>query len=188
MKKIIVSFAAFLIAAPIALALQVIYSEDGINAGSSLRECPSQGVSKTTGKVIIGLHGVDDLTRMDCGWYRFLDLPKPDTNHYWRATNYVFTATGTCYKVWHEYHPKKKAINYCKADIITGLSRLGFGDTNKWEVLKAAIEQAGMMDLWNAATYIPSDDPRFLAAKPDIQQVLGMTEKELDDFLATCEY
>lgn len=172
----------------LAATIQFMYSPDGITSGSGLRSLPSQGVSRTTGNTIVGLHGLSDIQRADCGWYRYAPVAKPDTNHYWRVTNYVFHATGIVQNVWSEYSPKPRAKNYCKADIIAKLSRMGFGETNKWQILKGAIEEAQMMDLWNAATYIPADEPAFIKAKPLVMDVLGMTEKELDDFLELCIY
>lgn len=168
-----------------------MYSPDGVTEGSNLRSLPSQGVSRTTGQVVIGLHGLDDLARMDCGWYRYFDIPRPDTNHYWRATNYVFTVTGTCHKVWTEYKPQPKLNEkYSKLSIITELEKLNGenGYENKWLEIKAKLEELGLTDKWNACTYIQSDDPNFLAAKSRIAQLLSMTEKQLDDFLDKCRY
>lgn len=163
--------------------IQFMYSPDGVTQGSGLRSLPSQGVSRTTGRIVVGLHALTDDVRADCGWYRYTEVPRPDTNHYWRVTNYLFRAEGTVENIWSQYTPKPRAVNYCKADIISGLAELG-----KWEDLKAAIENADMMDLWNAATFIPADDPRFIVAKPLVMQILGMTEKQLDDFLKGCIY
>lgn len=178
-----------MIASIILLALQVVYSADGINPGSAIRECPSQAVNLRTGDVVIGLHSLTDIQRMECGWYRYVPTQKPDTNHYWRATNYVFTATGTVSRVWEKYHPKPKPVNYCKADIIRELQKINDASSgDKWELLKAAMVEADLLDLWNAATYIPADDPAFIVAKPRIQEILGMTEKQLDDLLNDCIY
>lgn len=160
-----------------------MYSRDGINPGSKLRELPSAGVNLETRKIVVGLHALTDAERMACGWYRFAGNAKPDTNHYWRVTGYTFTATGTVYAVWSEYTPKARPLRYSKFAIIEALDAMG-----KWDAVKAAIEQAGFTDRWNACTYIEGGNPRFQEARPQIAAVLGMTIKELDEMLERCTY
>ena len=48
-----------------------------------------------------------------------------------------------------------------------------------WPALKTRIESAGLLDLWDAATELSSDDPNFLAFLSN----LSAAEKAL---LATC--
>lgn len=181
MKKMIVIAIA---AASMALfADQFMFSRDGVKPGSGLRELPSQGVELKTGRVVVGLHALDDIQRMACGWYRYEANPKPDTNHYWRVTNYVFAATGTVRAVWAEYTPKARALRYSKLDILEKLAEMG-----KWTQVKAAMEASGYLDRWNACTYIAADNERFLAIKPAIAEILGVTEKQLDDMLKECIY
>lgn len=174
----------------LAVVTQFMFSPDGVTQGSPLRSLPSQGVSRTTGKVVIGLHGLDDIARMDCGWYRYTPVAKPDTNHYWRVTNYVFSATGTVKNVWTEYTPPVKPERYSKLSIIEKLEQLngGEGYETKWAEVKAEIERLGLLDKWNACTYIQGDDANFIAAKPRICQLLNMSVKQLDDLLAGCRY
>ena len=172
MKKTLLVLAA--LAAFAALADKFLFSADGQTQGCSPRELPSQGVSLTTHKVVVGLHALDDLARKDCGWYRIIETPKPDTNHYWRCTNYTFNANGTASKVWSEFTPPVRPAGTTAA--------------NKWIEVKAAIEAQGYLDKWNACTYITGDNPVFVAAKPQIAALMGVTVKELDDLLATCKY
>ena len=166
-----------------ALADQYMFSRDGITKGSGLRELPSQGVELATGRVVVGLHALDDLSRMACGWYRYEANPQPDTNHYWRVTNYVFSATGTVAAVWTQYTPKVRPLCYSKLDILEKLAEMG-----KWADVKAAMESSGYLDRWNACTYIAADNERFLAIKPAMAEILGVTEKQLDDMLEECVY
>lgn len=182
MKRIL-SIALIALAFAAATAEQFMFSRDGVKPGSSLRELPSQGVDLQTGRVIVGLHALDDMERMACGWYRYEANPKPDTNHYWRVTNYVFSATGTVSAVWSEYTPKARPLRYSKLDILEKLAEMG-----KWAQVKAAMEASGYMDRWNACTYIAADNERFLAIKPAIAQILGVTEKQLDEMLKECIY
>lgn len=181
MKKLMMI--AFALAAAVLTADQYMFSRDGAKPGSGLRELPSQGVELTTGRVVVGLHALDDMRRMACGWYRYEANQKPDTNHYWRVTNYVFSATGTVRAVWAEYKPKVRPLRYSKLDILEKLAEMG-----KWAQVKAAMEASGYLDRWNACTYIAADNERFLAIKPAIAQILGVTEKQLDDMLQECIY
>lgn len=187
MKKTLLVLAA--LAAFAALADKFLFSADGVTQGCTPRELPSQGVSLTTHKVVVGLHALDDLARKDCGWYRLIETQKPDTNHYWRCTNYIFNANGTASKVWSEYTPPARPVQYSKYAIIEKLEQMpGTTAANKWIEVKAAIESQGYLDKWNACTYITGDNPVFVAAKPQIAALMGMTVKELDDLLATCKY
>lgn len=192
MKKIIVSvFAlAFALVAVAELRQQFMFSSDGVTPGSSLRDLPSQAVNLETHAVVIGLHALPNSERVKCGWYQLDYQAKPDTNHYWRATNYVFNAEGTVRNVWTQFTPKPKAERYSKLSIIERLEQMNGSaeGRNKWTEVKAKIEEMGLMDKWNACTYIQGDDPNFVAAKPMISAFLGMTDKELDDWLSKCRY
>lgn len=181
MKKLMMI--AFAMVAAVLAADQYMFSRDGAKPGSGLRELPSQGVELATGRVVVGLHALDDMRRMACGWYRYEANAKPDTNHYWRVADYVFSATGTVRAVWAEYKPKAKQLRYSKLDILEKLADMG-----KWSDVKAAMEASGYMDRWNACTYIAADNERFLAIKPAIARILGVTEKQLDDMLQECIY
>lgn len=188
MKKII-SAAYFVVIWFSANAMQVIYSHDGITSGSTIRECPSQGVSRSTGNVIVGLHALTDLQRMDCGWYRVVQTANPDTNHIWIATNYTFTAEGTASPIWVERKQKIRAAKYSKYAIIVRLESVeAEGGSNKWDVVKGVLEQSKLMDKWNSCTYISADDVNFIAIKSHIQATLGLTEKELAAWLENCKY
>lgn len=169
---------------------QFMFSIDGQTRGSSLRECPSQAVNLKTGEVVVGLHALTDVQRMECGWYRFVPVPKPDTNHYWKVSSYSFSVSGTVSQVWEQYTPPAKKLKYSKLSIIEKLEAMNGqnGFANKWEEVKAAITASGYIDKWNACTFIADDDPNFLAIKPALASILNMTDKQLDDVLATCQY
>ncbi len=180
MKKL---FALLILAATALMADSFLFSQDGVKQGSGLRELPSQGVNLKTGAVVVGLHALTDEQRMECGWYRWENNPRPDTNHYWRCTNYIFTATGTARSVWTQYTPRPRALKYSKLSILEKLAEMG-----KWADVKALLESEGYIDYWNACTYIAADNPRFLSMKPAIAAALGISEKQLDEILAGCLY
>lgn len=189
-KSIIVICAALAFSAGAELRDKFMFSADGVTKGSSLRELPSQGVNLVTHQVVIGLHALPNSERVKCGWYQLDYQYKPDTNHYWKATNYVFRADGTVRNTWTEYRPLARPMKYSKLSIIERLEQMNGSEEgrNKWTEVKAKIEEAGLMDKWNACTYIQGNDPNFVAAKPMIAAFLGMTEKQLDDWLSSCVY
>lgn len=188
MKKL-VSIAICLFAL-MSLADQFMFSSDGVKRGSGLRECPSQAVDLKTGEVVVGLHSLTDSQRASCGWYRFVPVPKPDTNHYYRVKSYVFAPGGTVSQVWEQYTPKPRKLKYSKLSIIKKLESMNGtnGFSTKWEEVKASITATGYIDKWNACTYIAADDPDFLAIKPALASILQMTIKQLDDVLSSCQY
>ena len=174
-------------AAPLAShALQAVYSADGATAGSSVRECPSQGVDLATGKVVVGLLGLTDARRAACGWYRVADEP-PGAGY--RATGIVFSADGTCRRTWEERKAPVRPARYSKLAIVRALKAMDAGDgTTRWDALKAKMEELGILDEWSVCTWIAGDDPAFVAAKPQLAAFLGMTEAALDEMLGKCLY
>lgn len=188
-KSIIVICAALVFSAGAELRNQFMFSADGVTKGSGLRELPSQGVNLVTHQVVIGLHALPNSERVKCGWYQLDYQQKPDTNHYWKATNYVFQTDGTVRNTWTEYRPPARPMKYSKLSIIERLEQMnGSEGRNKWTEVKAKIEEMGLLDKWNACSYIQGNNPTFVAAKPMIADFLGMTEKQLDDWLSKCVY
>lgn len=188
-KSIIVICAALAFSAGAELRDKFMFSADGVTKGSGLRELPSQGVNLVTHQVVIGLHALPNSERVKCGWYQLDYQQKPDTNHYWKATNYVFRADGTVRNTWTEYIPPARPMKYSKLSIIERLEQMnGSEGRNKWTEVKAKIEEMGLLDKWNACSYIQGNNPTFVAAKPMIADFLGMTEKQLDDWLSKCVY
>lgn len=190
-KYIALSAIAIALAAGAELKNQYMFSADGVTPGSSLRDLPCQAVNLETHQVVIGLHALPNYYRAKCGWYQLDFTVKPDTNHYWRVSDYVFNSTnGTVRNTWVEYTPPARPERYSKLSIIERLEQMNGSEEgrNKWTEVKAKIEEMGLWDKWNACTYIQGDDPNFCAAKPMIAAFLGMTDKQLDDWLAHCRY
>ena len=190
MKK---TLAIFAIAAALcaSAADKFIYSNDGQTVGSSPRELPTQGVSRTTGKVVVGLLSLDDAARADCGWYRIVTTSHPEaqSNEYYTVTGYAFTnytaqTVWTC--KWREIEP----VKYSKLAVITALKTLNGanGDANAWISVKKAIEAADLMDEWNACTYLSTDNALFVALKAQAVSITGMTEDQVEAVLKECVY
>ena len=168
-----------------------IYSNDGTTVGSSPRELPTQGVSLSTGKVVVGLLSLGDAERADCGWYRIVTTSHPEaqSNEYYTVTSYNFTnytaeTVWTC--KWHKVTPTK----YSKLSIITALKTVNgsAGDANAWISVKKAIEAADLMDEWNACTYLSTDNALFAAIKAQASAITGMSESQIDELLKSCIY
>ena len=136
-------------------AERFIFSADGVTAGSSPRELPSQGFDRSTGRVVVGLHMRTDEECAACGWWRIVQTPKPEaqSNEVWRVTAYDFgggcaTQRWTC--SWRKVEPRtwtplaiKRA---CGA---------------RWPTVKAALQQADIYEDFVMAQEIREDDDAF---------------------------
>lgn len=190
MKK---TLAIFAIAAALcaSAADKFIYSNDGQTVGSSPRELPTQGVSLSTGKVVVGLLSLGDAERADCGWYRIVTTSHPEaqSNEYYTVTGYSFT-NYTAQTVWTCKWKKVTPTKYSKLSIITALKTVNgaAGDANAWISVKKAIEAADLMDEWNACTYLSTDNALFTAIKAQAGAITGMSEAQIDELLKNCIY
>lgn len=168
-----------------------IYSGDGVSVGSSPRELPTQGLSLSTGKVVVGLLSLDDAGRADCGWYRIVQTEHPaaQSNEYYTVSGYAFTnfTAETIWSCrWHAVEP----VKYSKLAVITALKTLpgANGDANAWISVRKAIEAADLMDEWNACTYLATDNALFAALKAQAVTITGMTEAQVEAVLKECVY
>lgn len=191
MKKYHIAAIAGLFALAVHAADLFVFSADAVTAGSSPRELPTQGVSLTTGKVVVGLHALDDAGRADCGWYRYSPGVKPEahSNEVWKVdgyifTNYTATAQYTC--SWRKVKPRR----FSKLSIITELEKLpgAQGDASAWVTVRNAISARGLMDKWNACTYIEENHEVFSEYKAQIAAIAGLSVAEIDEILSRCIY
>lgn len=190
MKNIVCILASLLLCGASA-AGKFIYSNDGVTVGSSPRELPTQGVSRTTGKVVVGLLSLDDAARADCGWYRIVttEHPAAQSNEYYTVTGYSFT-NYTAETVWTCKWRKVTPTKYSKLAIITALKTVNgaAGDANAWISVKKAIEAADLMDEWNACTYLSTDNALFTALKAQASAITGMSDAQIEELLKNCIY
>jgi len=165
---------------PAAAADKFVFSSDGQTAGSAARELPTQGVSLTTGRVIVGLHALGDAERADCGWYRVVpgERPTAHSNEVWRVSGYSFDAGGTCAPTWECFWRKVKPRTFSKMRIVAALKTAGV-----WPQVKAWMEEADLYDLYLAAQDFAEDDPNFLAGRAALQQLLGWTDEQVEAVL-----
>lgn len=191
MKRIAALALSAALAANAANAFQAVFSADGATAGSSARECPSQGVDLATGKVVVGLHALSDARRAACGWYRLVPSPRPAATNgvHYVATGFSFSADGTCSPVWTARPVPARPARYSKLLIVRALKAMpDAGGGTKWDALKAKMDEMGILDEWSVCTWIAGDDPALVAAKPALAAFLGMTEAALDALLGKCLY
>ena len=186
--------ALFALSASLALsahALQVVFSADGKTAGSSPRECPSQGVELATGKVVVGLHALSDARRAACGWYRLVATSRPTTpkSVVSVATKPTLSPTSVFSPILEPRPARVRLVRYSKLLIVRALKAMPNADgTTKWDTLEAKMGELGILDEWNASAWISGDDPVFVSAKPKVAAFLGIAESELDALLSKCPY
>lgn len=143
-----------------ASAANYVFSKDGFHAGSSPRELPVQAVDLATGKVVVGLHARDDATIAACGWYKLIEVEKPQTysNEYAAATGYRFSGT-SCHQTYTIKWRPRTPRTFSKLELITVLKNLG-----KWDAAKAFIQASGFEDEWLAAQELAEDNEFFTLA------------------------
>lgn len=189
MKRTISILAA--LAAFAVLADQYIFSTDGMTAGSSPRELPTQGVSLSSGVVVVGLGVVDVARRVDCGWYKYSAGQKPEahSNEVWRIDGYTFDATnGTAtakYKcVWIKPKPK----TYSKIRLKIAIAKIG-----KLEALEAWLKSFDVesgysaYEAWIDAQEIADDFEGFGEFREAAKTALGVTEEQAVAILKAAE-
>lgn len=163
-----------------------VFSRDAKTVLGRRANCPVQGVRLSDGKVIVGLDVCDHPTQASCGYWVVANVPPPApvSNEQYRVSGFRFEhSVGQAYPTYEAFVPPETLTLYSKYSILCELDKLG-----KWETAKAAMEQRGLTDRWNAITYIESTNATFKAAKPEIARVLGMTEAEIDALLKRCIY
>ena len=75
--------------------------------------------------------------------------------------------------------PRAHAVQYSKLGIVLAAKQAG-----KWEMVKSWIEQAGLVDEWQAASYFSDDYPQFAAITNQVVVSGLATRDEVDEFLA----
>ena len=75
--------------------------------------------------------------------------------------------------------PRAHAVQYSKLGIVLAAKQAG-----KWEMVKSWIEQAGLVDEWQAASYFSDEYPQFAAITNQVVTSGLATRDEVDAFLA----
>lgn len=73
-------------------------------------------------------------------------------------------------------------VRYSKLKLIVAAKQAG-----KWEDVKAAIQQMGIEDEWNACQYVTSDYPAYISATNAVIKNGIATEAEVKAFMALAE-
>ena len=165
-------------------APQWVFSPDGTNAVGGARPCPVQGVSLTTGKVVVGLNALDAAAQVDCGYWPLVVPPRPAqvSNELYRAGGYILErANLRAVQRWTPYVPKPMPIDYSKRKLYREFMRLGV-----WPQVKAYMEQAGAWEDWEYATTLESTDPLMVAAVEAVRSMLGYTDAQMREVLSKC--
>lgn len=161
-----------------------VFSADGTNVVGSPRPCPVQGVSLSTGRVIVGLNALGAVEQVDCGYWPVTrnPAPTPVSNEQYRVSGWALDRAGLrALQVWKPYVPKPRPIDYSKRKLFREFTRLGV-----WPQVKAYMEQAGAWEDWEYATTLESTDPLMIAAVDAVRQLLGYTTAQMQEVLDRC--
>lgn len=90
-------------------------------------------------------------------------------------------------KTWSETNEIRRVnaphvVRYSKLKLIVAAKAAG-----RWDAVKAFIQQADMMDEWNACQFIASDYPAYIAATNMVIQTGVATEVEVQAFMRQAE-
>lgn len=191
MKRIDTASIAALVAAFLAIlalgssaAPSWVFSADGTNVVGSPRPCPVQGVSLSTGRVVVGLNALGAAEQVDCGYWPLTIPPKPAqvSNEQYRAGGYLLErAALRAVQRWTPYVPKPRPIEYSKRKLYRAFAGLGV-----WERVKAYMQQAGVLEDWEYATTLESTDPLMTAAVEAVRAMLGYTPAQMQEVLDQC--
>lgn len=163
---------------------QWVFSPDGTNVVGSPRPCPVQGVSLTTGRVIVGLNALGAAAQVDCGYWPLVVPPRPAqvSNELYRAGGYVLEAAALrAVQRWTPYVPKPRPVEYSKRKLYRAFSALGV-----WDRVKAYMQQAGVLEDWDYATTLEASDPLMAAAVEAVRSMLGYTDQQMQEILKQC--
>ena len=190
MRRFLISACAAIAAASL-FAAQYIFSTDGATAGSSPRELPTQGVSLSTGRVVVGLGAVSVAQRVDCGWYQYSAGQKPEahSNEVWRIDGYTFDVTnGTATAHYKCSWIKPKPKTYSKIRLKIAIAKIGKLDAlESW--LKSFEVETGYSayDAWIDAQEIADDFEGFAQFREAAKVALGVTEEQAVAILKAAE-
>lgn len=90
-------------------------------------------------------------------------------------------------KTWSETNEIRRVnaphvVRYSKLKLVVAAKAAG-----RWDAVKAFIQQADMMDEWNACQHLTSDYPAYIAATNMVIQTGVATEAEVQAFMRQAE-
>lgn len=151
-------------------------------AVGSPRPLPVQGVSLTSGKVLVGLPARSRVEIADCGWFRALDVARPASvsNELYRLVGYRRDGLDAV-PVFAAYIPKARPVEYSRRLLYREFMRLGV-----WDKVQAWMQSQGVWEDFLFATTLESDDALMVGAIKALPAVIGITDAQLREVLSRC--
>ena len=122
------------------------------------------------------------------GWYRLEETPMPQDapEGYHAEPRYAYDDAETPTRVVRSWalvqDPPPPPVDYSKRKLYRVFLERGV-----WADVRGFMEAMGCWEDWEYATTLQSDDPLMATAIPPIQQLLGVTDEEMREILASCE-
>ena len=163
-----------------------VYSRDGTNATLSARATlPVQGVSLSTGEVVVGLPNLGPAAWVDCGYWptRLTPKPVPVSNEVYQVGGWILDrAVPEATPIWTpRVPPVRPKGDYSKRKVYLALKQLG-----AWDAAKAWMQSSGCWEDWEYATTLEERDPLIQAAVPALSSALGLPEARIWEILDQC--
>lgn len=151
-------------------------------AVGSPRPLPVQGVSLTTGKVVVGLPSRSRIEIADCGWYLCKDVAKPISvsNEYYRIVGWRRDGLDAIPQFEPVYRPILP-VEYSKRLLYREFVAMG-----KWGALEAFMREQGIYEDFLFSTTLESDDEFMKNAIEALPSVLGISKEKLQEVLDKC--
>lgn len=151
-------------------------------ATSSARPLPVQGVSLTTGKVVVGLPQRSRVEVADCGWYKIKSADKPVaySNEVYRLAGYRREGLDAVPFYSRSFKPVVP-VEYSRRLLYREFVTLG-----AWDKVRDWMQSQGVWEDFLFATTLESDDALMVGAIKAIPGVIGITEAQLKEILSRC--
>lgn len=171
----------FIASAVPAADMYVFCGTNNATSGSP-RPLPVQGVSLTSGKVLVGLPARSRVEIADCGWFRVSDIPRPVSvsNELYRLVGYRRDGLDAV-PVFAAYIPKARPVEYSRRLLYREFMRLGV-----WDKVQSWMQAQGVWEDFLFATTLESDDALMVGAIKALPSVAGITDAELKEVLSRC--
>jgi hypothetical protein len=173
----VVCFLSVVLASP--AAPLYVFSADGLVPGSAPRVLPTQGRSRTTGEVVVGLGLVSASTRADCGWYEFVADTNTAPVGYVVASNVV--TIGGVYAAQHLYFIPRPFTSWEISKYKLCLSLAALGKLDAFQNLIAADTQRQF--LWDACQTLDRTNALVIAIEAAAPATFGVDAATVSNLL-----
>ena len=119
----------------------------------------------------------DEVLRAD-GWFPIVEVGEPSDSPF-RVFHYTKVEDENGGHIEESYTITPQTRTFSKFKLVMALMK-----RNLWTQVKAFIEEAGLMDLYQAAQSFDEDNDYFKQAKGTLQSMLGVSDETVEQILS----